>query len=382
MWRVDEVATEQIAVGAGILGTGGGGNPYLGKTQLRRLLREGAEQPRVVAPDEVPDDALICTVGGMGAPTVGVERLARGDEWTVALRTLERHLGRSIDYVVPGEIGGANATRPLVCATQTGLPVIDGDGMGRAFPELQMKTFSIYGVKATPAVICDVRHNTAVFPDLPDTLTLERYARAVTIQMGGHAGYAFVPMTGAQLKRTVIPGTMTLARDLGAAIELARQEHRDPIAAALGVTGGEALFGGKIADVERRMAAGFARGAVRIDGLGAWRGATLRIDFQNENLIARRTEASGVESTIAIVPDLICIVDSETAAPVTTEVLRYGLRVAVLGIPAPPLLRTPEALDVVGPRAFGYDDEYLPLPGAYGQGASKAAREIEEVVRQ
>jgi DUF917 family protein len=231
-------------------------------------------------------------------------------------------------------------------------------------------------------VICDVRHNTAIFPDLPDTLTLERYARAVTIQMGGHAGYAFVPMTGAQLKRTVIPGTMTLARDLGAAIDLARQEHRDPIAAALGVTGGEALFGGKIADVERRMAAGFARGAVRIDGLGAWRGATLRIDFQNENLIARRTEAGGVESTIAIVPDLICIVDSETAAPVTTEVLRYGLRVAVLGIPAPPLLRTPEALDVVGPRAFGYDDEYLPLPGAYGQGASKAAREIEEVVRQ
>ena len=52
---------------------------------------------------------------------------------------------------------------------QTGLPVIDGDGMGRAFPELQMKTFSIYGVKATPAALCDVRHNTAIFPDLPDT---------------------------------------------------------------------------------------------------------------------------------------------------------------------------------------------------------------------
>ena len=376
MWQVDEPAAEQIAIGAGILGTGGGGNPYLGKTQLRRLLREGAAPPVVVAPDEVPDDALICTVGGMGAPTVGIERLARGDEWTVALRTLERHLGRPIEYVVPGEIGGANATRPLVCATQTGLPVIDGDGMGRAFPELQMKTFSIYGVKATPAAICDVRHNTAIFPDLPDTLTLERYARAVTIQMGGHAGYAFVPMSGAELKRTVIPGTMTLARDLGAAIERARQAHRDPIAAALGVTGGEVLFGGKIADVERRMAAGFARGGVQIDGLGAWRGATLSIAFQNENLIARRADGDegGEERTVAIVPDLICIVDSETAAPVTTEVLRYGLRVTVLGIPAPPLLRTPEALAVVGPRAFGYDEEYLPLRGVYGQGATVAAR--------
>lgn len=368
MWHVDEAAAEQIAIGAGILGTGGGGNPYLGKTHLRRLLREGTAPPTVVAPEEVPDDALIVTVGGMGAPTVGIERLARGDEWTVALRTLETHLGRRADFLVPGEIGGANSTRPLVCATQTGLPVVDGDGMGRAFPELQMKTFSIYGVKATPAAICDVRHNTTLFPDLPDTNTLERYARAVTIQMGGHAGYAFVPMSGAELKRTIIPHTMTLARDLGAAIETARRAHTDPITAALGVTGGEVLFGGKITDVERRMAAGFARGAVRLDGLGAWRGATLTIDFQNENLIARQTGGDAGERILAVVPDLICIVDSETAAPVTTEVLRYGLRVTVLGIPAPPLLRTAQALAVVGPRAFGYEVEYIPLAGGYGEG--------------
>jgi len=73
------------------------GDPSLSRLQLQRLLREGAAPPTVVAPDEVPDDALIVTVGGMGAPTVGIERLARGDEWTVALRTLERHLGRRTD---------------------------------------------------------------------------------------------------------------------------------------------------------------------------------------------------------------------------------------------------------------------------------------------
>jgi len=63
------------------------------------------------------------------------------------------------------------------------------------------------------------------------------------------------------------------------------------------------------------------------------RGATLTIDFQNENLIARQQGSDGGERILAVVPDLICIVDSETAAPVTTEVLRYGLRVTVLGIP-------------------------------------------------
>ena len=33
----------------------------------------------------------------------------------------------------------------------------------------------------------------------------------MTIQMGGGAGYAFPPMIGAELKRTVIPGTLSLA---------------------------------------------------------------------------------------------------------------------------------------------------------------------------
>jgi DUF917 family protein len=34
-----------------------------------------------------------------------------------------------------------------------------------------------------------------------------------------------------------------------------------------------------------------------------------------------------------------------------------------LGLPCSPLLRSPEALGVVGPRAFGYDLEYQPLGG-------------------
>jgi DUF917 family protein len=69
---------------------------------------------------------------------------------------------------------------------------------------------------------------------------------------------------------------------------------------------------------------------------------------------------------VATAPDLICIVDEVTAEPVTTEVIRFGLRVAVLGIPAPSLLRTERALAVVGPAAFGYDVEYRPLAGEYG----------------
>jgi DUF917 family protein len=359
-WTVTTDALESIAIGAGILGTGGGGNPYYGKLQARRLIEDGATI-EVVSLDEVPDDATVISVGGMGAPTVSVERIPRGDESLVALRALEQHTGRKADYLIPGEIGGSNSTRPMVVGAMAGLPVLDGDGMGRAFPELQMDTFSIYGVPIAPATLADPRHNTVVFPTVGDAHTLERYARAVTIQMGGSAGYAFPIMSGAQTKATAVPGTMTLARSIGDAVREARRTHADPVAAVLSFGDGVILFNGKIIDIERRMVAGFARGSVTIEGLADDRGERLRIEFQNEYLVAERGN-----EVLAVVPDLICIVDRETAEPVTTEILRYGLRVAVLGMPAPRMLKTPAALAVIGPQAFGYDTPYRPLPGLYG----------------
>ncbi len=362
MWEVTADTLEALAIGTGILGTGGGGNPYLGKLEAQAQLRLG-RTIRVVGLDEVPDDALATTVGGMGAPVVGVERIQQGEEALRAMRAVERHLGRRFTHVLPGEIGGANGIQPMIVAAQTGLPVIDADGMGRAFPELQMDTFTIYGVRPTPGALSDQHGHEVVFDGIADAVVLERYARAVTIQMGGAAGYAFPPMTAAELRRTAIPGTVTLARRLGEAVLAARAEHADPVGAALRATGGRRLFSGKIVDVERRLVGGFARGVLLLDGLGDDEGRTLRIDFQNENLIARASDGS----ILAVVPDLICIVDIDSAEPITTEIVRYGLRVAVLGIPAPDLLKTPQALDVIGPAAFGYPDvPYAPIPGRYG----------------
>lgn len=72
--------------------------------------------------------------------------------------------------------------------------------------------------------------------------------------------------------------------------------------------------------------------------------------FQNENLAAR---IDG--KVVASVPDLIVVLDLETIKPVTTGRHRYGYRVAVVRIPCDSKWRTLEALEVVGPRYFGYD---------------------------
>ena len=151
-----------IALGAGILGTGGGGNTYLGRIWLETEFKARNVSCRVIEADEVEDNAVVCAVGTMGAPTVGVEKIPRGDELEKTVRVLESHIGSSFEAIIIGEIGGANALKPLICALQMDLPVVDGDGMGRAFPELQMDSFAIGGIDLSPLALGDCHGNQVV----------------------------------------------------------------------------------------------------------------------------------------------------------------------------------------------------------------------------
>ena len=44
-----------------------------------------------------------------------------------------------------------------------------------------------------------------------------------------------------------------------------------------------------------------------------------------------------------------------------SELVRYGMKVGLLALPANPLLLTPQAMEVVGPAVFGLEDvQYHP----------------------
>jgi uncharacterized protein len=354
-WVLTEQDVQDLATGAGILGTGGGGNPYLGYLHVRELVRAGA-YISVVSASALQDTDLICPVGGMGAPTISIERLPNGGEYLGALRAVETAWGRPVTHVSSIEIGGANALRPLAVAAQAGLPIVDGDGMGRAFPELQMCTFAIAGLPITPIALQDVHGNTLLIQQVASARWAEQIARAATVAMGGSAAMALFCLQAPLYRRTAISGTVSLAVRLGQAVRQARQRHQDPVAAILALLPAQQLFVGKVVDVERRTTQGFARGLLVLDN-GLQR---VRIEFQNEYLMARDVQTG---EALATVPDLICLVHPETGEPLTTEVLRYGYQVAVIAIAAPGPLKSPEALAIVGPQAFGYPDPYRPLPG-------------------
>ncbi|GGM04510.1 DUF917 domain-containing protein [Nakamurella endophytica] len=360
-WQLTAADLPDLARGATLLGTGGGGDPYIGSKLVEQVLGSGSIT--VLDPgdrDDLPDDAFVIPTAQMGAPTVMIEKLPAGTEPTLALRTLEKHLGRRADATMPIECGGVNSMIPFVVAAETGLPVVDADGMGRAFPELSMETFAVYGVPGSPLALAGERGEQVVIDTGADNRQLEWLARAVTIRLGGVGHIAEYSMSGADVRRTAVPRTISMALSLGRAIRLAREAKRSPfeaLAQALAPTLYSHvvdLFDGKIVDVERRTTEGFARGRVRIAPVAP--GSELVVDFQNENLTAHRDG-----ELLAIVPDLICVLDHESAEPITTEGLRYGQRVRVLGISTPDLMRTPEALATFGPVAFGLTETFAPV---------------------
>lgn len=359
-WQLTAADLPDLARGATLLGTGGGGDPYIGKMLVERVL--GDQSITILDPAEIDDDLFVIPTAQMGAPTVMIEKIPAGTEPSLALRTLEKHLGRTADATMPIECGGINSMIPLVVAAETGLPVVDADGMGRAFPELSMETFAVYGVHGSPLALAGERGETVIIDTGDDDRHMEWLARGITIRLGGVGHIAEYAMSGADVKRTAVPRTISMALSLGRAIREAREAHRSPIEAikeALAPTlysHVRELFVGKVTDVERRTTEGFAKGKAIVSSLDPSDADQLEISFQNENLIARIGD-----EVIAIVPDLICVVDIDSGEPITTEGLRYGQRVRVLGISTPEMMRTPEALRTFGPSAFGLDEPFIPV---------------------
>lgn len=359
MRLLTEENIEDLALGAAVLGTGGGGDPYVGMLMAKKAIRDYGPV-ELYTLDELDDDDLIVPTAMMGAPTVMVEKMPNGDDIINAFQAVGKYIGKPIRATMSIEAGGMNSVVPIYVAARLRLPMVDCDGMGRAFPELQMVTHSIYGIDATPMAMSDERGNTVLMETINNKWT-ETFARSVTVDMGAMAMIALYAATVSQLKECAIWGTMTQAETIGQTIRRARVEEADPVKTVRESVGGFEVFKGKISDVERRTEAGFAKGDAFMEGIDEYAGQRLQLSFQNEHLMVR------IDDEVCVtVPDLITVLDIDTGEPITTENMRYGYRVAVIGIPCDKKWRTPEGLALVGPGYFGYEEtEYVPVETRY-----------------
>lgn len=354
MRLIGKEEVENIAIGAALLGTGGGGDPYIGKMMALQAIEEfGPIQLLDIT--ELDNEDVVVPIAMMGAPTVMVEKIPSGEEALVSFQELEKVLQKKIKATMPIEAGGVNSLLPLALAARIGLPVIDGDGMGRAFPELQMVTFYLNDVSTTPMVLSDEKGNSMVLNTV-NGVWAEKIARSATMVMGGSVMNAIYPMTGKQVKSSSVYRTLTLEESIGRTIKEAKANNKNPIKEVLDLLGGYQLFTGKVTDIDRITDGGFVRGTATIEGLSQNKGQNCYLEFQNENLLARTDT-----EVLCMTPDLITVLDTETALPITTEGLKYGARGTVIGLPSDQKWRTAKGIEVAGPRYFGYEHDFIPI---------------------
>jgi len=191
MGKIVAADLQELARGAAVLGTGGGGDPHVGRLMAQQAIAHHGPVETVALAD-VSDDAFILPVGMMGAPTVMVEKLPSTDQVGSAVEALSDYLGRGATHVACIEAGGVNSTIPIVAAAQLGLPLVDADGMGRAFPELQMVLPTLSGIAATPMAISDEKGNRGVL-DTVSNHWAERLARVATVEMPAQPWCRFMP---------------------------------------------------------------------------------------------------------------------------------------------------------------------------------------------
>jgi DUF917 family protein len=255
----------------------------------------------VVEVEAVAETGLSVVVADMGAPDD-----MRTPDATPVIAACARYaeeVGRPVSAVVAVETGGLNAVVPFLVALKRGVPVVDGDGAGRAVPSLTMLTFSGAGVSTMPAVLADGTGQ-AVSLWTAGAAKTETLARPIlAADFGQAAGLAIWGMDKATLRRAMpIRGSLDLARRVGVAL----RRQADPVAAALDVLAAagreaEVIAHGILEPPEETTSGGFDFGRVTLRD-GARR---VIVYNQNENLIAW---ASDRAAPLATAPDSICYV--------------------------------------------------------------------------
>lgn len=349
---IDLSALPALERGVALLGSGGGGRTDIAATLLRRLLE--TEPPITVMPvADLPGEARVVPVGGVGATAALVEKLPGGREFRDAVGAIQRWTGTTADATMTFEIGGLNGLLGLVAAKQLGLPSVDADLSGRSLPRLDQFSPVAAGRELGPVAFGEPGGQVLLL-DRSTPVQVERTVRAV-LTLSGWGVLALAPIPAHELAGCAVLGSV------GAAVELGRLALRLNPEALAAAAGGRLLGQGRVVEVARRVDPerhdnpGFGRGSVTIQDIT---GELVRLEMENEYLLALR------DGTVAATtPDVLTVLDRRTAVPIACDEVRHGLEVAVLQLPAPTFWIDPRRSGSVAPRAYGIDSDPVLLSG-------------------
>lgn len=350
-----------ILMGCTILGTGGGGDMAEGIRLIDDALAKG-KTFKLVSLDDAPPDALICTPYMLGAISAlppeeeaTYARLPRidGPAILLAYARFQEYLGQKFYGTVCCELGGSNTAVAFYAAAMSGHMIVDADPAGRAVPEITHSTYYINDLPAAPIVLANEFGEVMLLENIHDDLRAEAIVRALSIVSRNDIAAIDHALPVRAVRDALIPGTITLAQTMGRAHRKARATGQDAAEVVAKIGGGAVMFRGQISDCDWRTEVGFTMGSITILGSDEYLGKTYRISLKNENMIGR---LDGVVH--ATIPDLICLIDTQTGMPISNPDYAMGMQVAVVILPAPSQFTTARGLAAFGPAYVGLDQPF------------------------
>jgi len=322
----------RIIMGATFLGAGGGGSAEHGRALLNEL-----ENPEItlVSPEDMSSHEYAVMIAAIGAPRIIKER-GFGSEALEAFKhvvALSKAGGRKIAYLMSGEMGGFNTLVPIYVAAKEDVPVVDADGNGRAVPELLTTLYSISEISLNPLVIANADGDIATFylSDPTDHAKAEKLARVMATAWNMSAAFATWIVNKDNILTSLVPGCITKAEKIGEVFEKLQEKLGFvELTSKLRSLGAVELFIGTIESLEYQTVGGFDFGTTRIHGEDRYKNLEMLVFFKNENIIA---QIGG--NIIAMVPDIISLVDLEKLVPITNADTYEDQKVAVYGLKAP-----------------------------------------------
>jgi len=327
---------------------------------------------RTIAVKDIPDDGLVVAVQGIGGggpwqyvidrtTEQGLETIE--DPRQSVLELFSDYAGQDVSALVRSEAAGATGTALLLSA-QMGIPTLDGGITGRAVPEVQQSIPWINGIASVPTAVITPWGDQIIIKHAIDEYRVEDISRAIAVASGGDATITMTPMSGAQLERGVLDGNLSEAELYGRTVREAVESGSDPIDALVTVSGGYKLFEGVVSKTEDKGDRGFNWVEAEFEGAGDYEGQTYKVFVKNENIVTWKNGEIDATS-----PDYIYNLDPETGQ--STLGVGYGgyvlgEKVVFVGVAAPAPWRSEKGIELIGPRHFGFDFDFIPIEDLHG----------------